>query len=104
MADVVRTVGSGAGPVLVEAATYRWHGHYEGDTQPYTPEDEAAGWNDRDPLRVAGENIVGAGLETEARLQEIRDEARVVVEAAVEAARAADPPALEEAYEHVYRD
>ena len=91
-------------PSLIEAETYRWHGHYEGDAQPYKPEDEAAGWSDRDPLVVAGANLVGAGLETEARLEELRDEAQAVVEAAVEAARAADPPALEEAYEHVYRD
>jgi pyruvate dehydrogenase E1 component alpha subunit len=94
----------GEGPVLIEAETYRWHGHYEGDAQPYKPEDEAAGWNDRDPLTVATAHILGAGLETEQRLQELRDEAQAVVEAAVEAARAADPPALEEAYEHVYRD
>ena len=102
--SAVRRCREGDGPVLIEAETYRWHGHYEGDAQPYKPEDEAAGWNDRDPLSVAGANIVGAGLETEARLQELRDEAQAVVEAAVEAARAADPPALEEAYEHVYRD
>ena len=28
----------GAGPFLIEAETYRWHGHYEGDAQPYKPE------------------------------------------------------------------
>ena len=28
MTDVVRRVREGAGPVFVEAATYRWHGHY----------------------------------------------------------------------------
>ena len=56
----VRRCREGDGPVLIEAETYRWHGHYEGDAQPYKPEDEAAGWNDRDPLRVAGANIVGA--------------------------------------------
>ena len=102
--SAVRRCREGDGPVLIEAETYRWHGHYEGDAQPYKPEDEAAGWNDRDPLTVASANILGAGLETEQRLQELRDEAQAVVEAAVEAARAADPPALEEAYEHVYRD
>ena len=28
-------VRGGGGPVIVEAATYRWHGHYEGDPQRY---------------------------------------------------------------------
>src|SRR5690242_14153852 len=29
----VRQCREGAGPVLIEAQTYRWHGHYEGDAQ-----------------------------------------------------------------------
>ena len=33
MGDVVQSVRGGGGPVLVEAATYRWHGHYEGDPE-----------------------------------------------------------------------
>ena len=51
--SAVRRCREGDGPVLIEAETYRWHGHYEGDAQPYKPEDEAAGWTDRDPLGVA---------------------------------------------------
>jgi TPP-dependent pyruvate/acetoin dehydrogenase alpha subunit len=102
--DAVRRCRDGDGPVLIEAATYRWHGHYEGDNQPYKPDDEAAGWRGRDPLGVAGTSLVGAGLATAERLRELRDEAETAVEAAVDAARAAAPPAVEEAYAHVYRD
>jgi TPP-dependent pyruvate/acetoin dehydrogenase alpha subunit len=47
---------------------------------------------------------VGGGSETEQRLSEIRDETAGVVDAAVEFARAAELPGIEEAYEHVYRD
>src|SRR5262245_9641667 len=32
---LVRDLRAGAGPVLVEAETYRWHGHYEGDPERY---------------------------------------------------------------------
>jgi TPP-dependent pyruvate/acetoin dehydrogenase alpha subunit len=95
---------AGRGPVLVEAETYRWHGHYEGDAQPYKPSDEAALWRDRDPLVVAARRIVEAGEQTEVGLTAIRDEAADRVDRAVEAALAADLPALETAYEHVYRD
>ena len=35
MEDVVAAVRAGGGPVVVEAATYRWHGHYEGDPERY---------------------------------------------------------------------
>jgi TPP-dependent pyruvate/acetoin dehydrogenase alpha subunit len=103
-AAAVQQCRAGRGPVLIEAETYRWHGHYEGDAQPYKPGDEASLWRDRDPLVVAGRRIVEAGDETEAGLTAIRDEAADRVDGAVEAARVADPPALEDAYEHVYRD
>jgi TPP-dependent pyruvate/acetoin dehydrogenase alpha subunit len=102
--EAVDRCRNGRGPALVEAETYRWHGHYEGDAQTYKPDGEAAGWRERDPLVVAGRRIVEAGLGTDAELGAIRDEATGRIERAVEAARAADPPALEEAYTHVYRD
>jgi TPP-dependent pyruvate/acetoin dehydrogenase alpha subunit len=94
----------GRGPVLIEAATYRWHGHYEGDAQPYKPEQEASAWRERDPLALAAARLVRDGLATEAQLSKLGDEVRAEIEAAVAFARAADPPPLEEAYEHVYRD
>ena len=31
-------------------ATYRWHGHYEGDPERYRSEEEVAEWRGRDPL------------------------------------------------------
>ena len=34
---------TGGGPALVEAPTYRWHGHYEGDPQRYRTPDEVRG-------------------------------------------------------------
>jgi len=102
--DAVERCRAGRGPALVEAETYRWHGHYEGDAQPYKPEDEAGHWRARDPLVVATARLVAAGLETEDGLAAVQAEMDAVVEAAVEAARAADPPAPHEAYEHVYRD
>ncbi len=40
MRDVVATSRAGGGPTIVEAATYRWHGHYEGDPQRYRTREE----------------------------------------------------------------
>jgi 2-oxoisovalerate dehydrogenase E1 component len=50
MEDVVVAVRGGRGPTLVEAATYRWHGHYEGDPQRYRSPEEVQSWEERDPL------------------------------------------------------
>jgi acetoin:2,6-dichlorophenolindophenol oxidoreductase subunit alpha len=94
----------GEGPVLIEAETYRWHGHYEGDAQPYKTDEEAAAWRARDPLVVTGARLVDRGEATEADLDRIVELARARVEASVAAAGLADPPSLEEAYEHVYGD
>lgn len=95
---------AGSGPVLLEFQTYRWHGHYEGDAQPYKPAEEAARWKERDPLTVAAQRLLEQGEADAARLEELRDAASRRVEAAVERARAADPPAPEEAFTHVFAD
>ncbi len=42
---------AGAGPQIVEASTYRWHGHYEGDPQRYRSKDEVTEQQDgNDPI------------------------------------------------------
>ncbi len=99
--DAAERCRAGRGPVVIEAETYRWHGHYEGDAQPYKPEDESTSWRARDPLVRAGRLLVERG-EGEEALEGVQAEARARVDAAVERARAADGPALEEAYEHVF--
>jgi TPP-dependent pyruvate/acetoin dehydrogenase alpha subunit len=94
----------GSGPVVLEAETYRWHGHYEGDAQPYKPEDESSSWRERDPLVVHGHRLVERGEASEEELQAIRDEARERVDAAVERARTLPAPPAEEAFAHVFAD
>lgn len=93
-----------AGPVLLEAETYRWQGHYEGDGQPYKPAKEAAGWRERDPLVLASRRLLEEGVATEGELRELESNARARVEHSVELARAASPPGPEELFAHVFRD
>jgi pyruvate dehydrogenase E1 component alpha subunit len=87
---------------LIEATTYRWHGHYEGDGQPYKPEAEAEAWKARDPLVLAEAALVGEGAATEEQLSAVRAAAQERVRLAVEFARQAPIPAQTEAYEHVF--
>jgi TPP-dependent pyruvate/acetoin dehydrogenase alpha subunit len=100
--DSAARARAGAGPVLLELETYRWHGHYEGDPQPYKTAEEAQEWRDRDPLLHAERRLLEHAEATEEELAAVRDQARARVEAAVERARAADPPAPEEAYTDVF--
>jgi 2-oxoisovalerate dehydrogenase E1 component len=62
MANVVDAVRAGGGPAIIEAATYRWHGHYEGDPQRYRTADEVTTWAERDPLIVHGAQLRKLGV------------------------------------------
>ena len=62
MEDVVLAARAGRGPAVVEAATYRWHGHYEGDPQRYRTPDEVQAWEARDPLLVHGSRLRQVGV------------------------------------------
>ena len=93
MEEVVRTARAGAGPSVVEAATYRWHGHYEGDPQRYRTPEEVTAWEARDPLIVHEARLRGAGVEDD----DIRALERTVAQElddAVDSARQCDGPAV----------
>ncbi len=62
MHDAVLAARAGRGPAIVEAATYRWHGHYEGDPQRYRSADEIRAWEARDPLLVHVRRLRAAGV------------------------------------------
>jgi TPP-dependent pyruvate/acetoin dehydrogenase alpha subunit len=102
--DAVERCRAGAGPAFLEAETYRWHGHYEGDAQPYKPEEESASWREQDPLVVHGRRLVEGDAATEEALDEIRTEARDRVDAAISRARALPAPEPEEAFADVFGD
>jgi 2-oxoisovalerate dehydrogenase E1 component len=57
MRDVVAAARAGHGPTIVEATTYRRHGHYEGDPQRYRSADEVREWEARDPLVVHARSL-----------------------------------------------
>jgi TPP-dependent pyruvate/acetoin dehydrogenase alpha subunit len=102
--DAVERCRAGSGPAFLEAETYRWHGHYEGDAQPYKPEEESASWREQDPLVVQGRRLVEAGAATDEALEATRTDARERVDAAVSRARALSAPEPEEAFADVFGD
>jgi 2-oxoisovalerate dehydrogenase E1 component len=62
MAAVLGEVRAGRGPCLVEAATVRVHGHYEGDQQRYRDESEFAAADAADPLTLARKRLTELGV------------------------------------------
>ena len=101
MTDAVRRIRAGGGPVFVEAATYRWHGHYEGDPEKYRSADELAEWQRRDPLVITRARLLGRGVGQET-LDSVEAEVRARIDAAVDAARQAPPPDMSVLRSSVY--
>lgn len=88
---------SGAGPGLVEAWSYRMHGHGAHDAQRYVPEGELDDWRERDPLarwQVQARAEAGWTDADQADLERsVREEVAEAVERAL-AAPAPDPAGL----------
>lgn len=97
---VVADLRTGGRPVLVEAETYRWHGHYEGDPQTYRSPDELAEWKTRDPLLVTRRQLSAAGIGDEVLESVDVDVERQIAEA-IETARAAPVPHPKTLFEYV---
>jgi len=94
---------AGNGPTIIEALTYRQYGHSRADPAKYRPQEEVDEWLRRDPLTLLAERLRGDGVAEDA-LQERRDRAQKVVDAAVEAAKAAPPPDEATALTDVWAD
>ncbi len=86
MHDVVEAIRAGRGPAIIEAATYRWHGHYEGDPERYRSADEVREWEARDPLLVHARRLRSAGIDDDA-IQSLESSVAQELDDAVETAR-----------------
>ena len=91
MVEVVDDVRDGHGPVIVEAATYRWHGHYEGDPQRYRSADEVRDWEAQDPLLRSARRLRKSGVD-QSVLAAMADAVTAELDAAVTAARVLAAP------------
>jgi 2-oxoisovalerate dehydrogenase E1 component len=92
-AAFVERMRDGEGPFLLEAKTYRWHGHYEGDAMTYRTKAELAEWKTRDPIQILRQRLVGrnAGDQADATMERAENDIRD----AEEWAAAADLPTLD---------
>ena len=101
MAAVIDAVRDGHGPVIIEAATYRWHGHYEGDPQRYRSPDELETWKERDPLLVNARLLESAGLGEE--IASLASSVAAELDDAVETARSFAAPSVSTIRDFVVR-
>jgi len=95
---------SGCGATFIEAKTYRWRGHYEGDPQVYRSPEEIETWKQRDPIAALRARLLQAGLFQDGDLEELQGQVFAQLDEAVAFAAAAPRPAPEDALAGVYAD
>lgn len=80
--EAVARARADGGPTLLEAKTYRWRGHYEGDPQMYRPRDEVEAWEKKCPIERWRATLLAQGVPS-AALDEIDEHIRQELEQAV---------------------
>jgi pyruvate dehydrogenase E1 component alpha subunit len=72
--DAVDRARSGGGPTLIEALTFRFHGHLLGDDAKYIPKEEIKAALAADPVPALRANLIAAGHATEMQIRELEAE------------------------------
>ena len=102
MEAVVAAARWGRGPAVVEATTYRWHGHYEGDPQRYRAPEEVSAWEARDPLLAHERRLRDAGVGDD-EIKALESSVAEGLDRAVEAARLLTDPRADSLADFVLR-
>jgi pyruvate dehydrogenase E1 component alpha subunit len=86
----------GGGPTLIEAMTFRFHGHLVGDMDAYMDPGEKAGWVSRDPVPAYRAWLIAEEIADEKTLAEMEAGIAAEIEEALAFALASPFPGLEE--------
>ena len=98
----VKRARKGEGPSLVEAKTYRYKGHYEGDPQRYRSNEEIEKAMENDPIDRFKNYLSQKGFLSTRKERALVKEIEKEIEEAVSFAEASPFPEPEEALEDLY--
>ncbi len=101
-AEAVERARSGGGPTLLEAMTYRYRGHHEGDPMAYRQKAEMEEWRAKDAIPRFRDWLLGRGDLTASQDEALQAAAQAEVDAATEFARRSPWPAPEAALDDVH--
>ncbi len=90
------------GPTLLECKTYRYHGHFEGDTQEYKPKEEVDEWLKKDPIPIFAKKLIDDKVVSESELKAIDKRIEQEIEDAVKFAVESPYPELSETFTDVW--
>src|SRR3984957_10821958 len=93
---------AGQGPVLLELLTYRRTGHSRRDPCFYQPKEERAAWSQNDPITRFAEALLADDNVRQAELDQIQARVDEEIECAVEKAKIAPQPVIDDLLTDVY--
>jgi len=100
--EAVARARRGYGPTFIEAQTYRYYGHFEGDTIKYRNREEEEHYRSRGCLQRFRKTVIDQQLLSQAELDAIDERARATIEDAVRFAQESQMPAPAELLTDVY--
>jgi pyruvate dehydrogenase E1 component alpha subunit len=69
--EAVARARRGEGPALIECLTYRYRGHWEGETTELRPQAERDLWLQRCPISRLGQAMISASVATQEQLDRV---------------------------------
>lgn len=102
--EAAKRARAGEGPTFIEAKTYRYRGHYEGDPMIYRPSGELDEWKARDAIDTFRHRLLEVGALDEEALHELETAVGIQLDEAVAFAKAAPAPQPQEVMQGVYGD
>ncbi|NJO84425.1 MAG: thiamine pyrophosphate-dependent dehydrogenase E1 component subunit alpha, partial [Blastochloris sp.] len=91
--EAIARARRGEGPTFIEAQTYRYYGHFEGDSIRYRSRDEEEHYRSRDCINRFREAVLAQGLLKQDELDAVDQEVNAAIE---DAARFADESPMPE--------
>ncbi len=102
VAEAVARARRGEGPSFIEAKTYRFRGHFEGDPELYRSREEVEEWKKRDPIPMLAARLVAEGMASQEELAAIQKKVQAEVDEAAEVALRAPMPSPSRLFDYLY--
>ncbi len=101
--EAIERARNGKGPTLIDAATYRYHGHHMGDPgTSYRSKAEIEEYQKFDPIERLQKCLLESGVITEAEIEGLRGSLAKELDEAVRFAAESPEPKVEDALENIY--
>lgn len=100
--EAIQRARNGGGPTLIEAKTYRWHGHSSIDAAKYRAPAEVEQWKEKDPIAAMERYLTQRNLFTPEWKQKMADDFALELDEAIEFAEKTPQAEPIECLDHVY--